>query len=87
MADRYVGLIAQGLKEVHPLLGDASFITDRNDNFPDWDWDGFYNELSWLGLYDTVAGQEHLQNPNYTADSNLYVVNPRVDSTKNPKCD
>ncbi len=42
MADKYVSLIAKGIKEVHPFLGDTNFINDRNTNFPDWDWDKFF---------------------------------------------
>ncbi|WP_298288762.1 hypothetical protein [uncultured Lutibacter sp.] len=86
MADKYRNLIAQGLKNVHPLLGDQSFINYYSSNTL-WSWDKFYDELSWLGLYDTTIGQEHIQNPNYSIDASLYVDGAKVNSTKTPKCD
>lgn len=86
MANKYLSTISQSIRNVHSLLGDQTFITDRN-SFSGWNWDKFYEEVAWLGLYDTTKGKEHLLNPNYTNNSNLYVKDTQVDSTKNPKCD
>lgn len=86
MADRYRNLIVQGLKDVHSLLGDQSFIDYYNSNTL-WDWDKFYDELSWVGLLDTAKGQEHVQTPNYNIDASFYFDGAKVNSTKNPKCD
>ena len=86
MANKYLTTISKTLRAVHPLLGDQTFIDDRN-TFPNWDWDKFYKEISWLGLYNTVEGQIHLQNPDYGIDSNIYVNGAKTDSTIIPKCD
>lgn len=87
MADRYINLISQSLQDLHPFLGDQGFINDRTNNFPGWNWNDFYTEIAWLGLYDTSEGVEHIQDPNYLINSNLYINDVKVDSTKNPKCD
>lgn len=86
IADKYRDLIIQGLKNVHPLLGDQSFIDYYNSNTL-WDWDKFYNELAWVGLYDTSKGIEHIQTLNYNLDASLYFDAAKVNSTKDPNCD
>lgn len=86
MADKYIDLIANGLREVHSLLNDQTFIENYNDNTL-WNWNDFYEEVAWQGLYGTTKGQEHINAPEYRNDVSLYLDGAKVNSTKTPKCD
>jgi len=85
MADKYVDVIAGAIKKVHPLLGDATFINDRNTNFPDWNWDKFYKNLAWGGLDKTTKGEEYYQS--HTKELSIYYDGAKADSTKKTKCE
>lgn len=84
MADKYVGLIADALEDVHALLGDEAFINYYNSNSL-WDWDEFYRNVAWFGLLEnsTTGHQYYQQN---SEKISFYKTGAEVNSTKSPKC-
>jgi hypothetical protein len=85
MAEAYTEMMQTALKEVHPQLNDDQFINHGNSLDPSyWNWDKFYEVLSYRGLQNTESGivyysnnEEHIRD--YTNDSEAL-------STKNPNC-
>ncbi|MDT0685427.1 hypothetical protein [Autumnicola psychrophila] len=82
MADHYTGIMQAAIREVHPLLNDSGFLNGYDDNTL-WNWDKFYEYVSYRGLDGTTAGDEYLDN----AD-NLYLYESGAEgnSTETPNC-
>lgn len=85
MAQKYTIVMKKALKEVHPHLNDQAFIDDENTNTL-WDWDRFYEVLSYRGLDDTEAGADfYAQN---LQEISLYTEDAKANSTPIPvNCD
>lgn len=63
MADYYIEFIANGLKDLHPILSSHRFIDYKDGSFIGntsqiWDWDDFFIALAWKGLQETDEYQE-----------------------------
>ncbi len=86
MSKYYVDLIAQTLRDVHSKI-DPDFLTQVNSNFPDWDWDKYYEYQAFQGLDGTPEYDEHVSNSDYTYFSNIYLISANNDSTEIPVCD
>lgn len=56
MADGYTEMMLTALKEVHPQLNDY-------DNNTRWDWNKFYEYVSYRGWKDTEAGGQYFNDP------------------------
>src|SRR5690606_19089753 len=84
MADHYTDIMQKAIKEVLPLLNDNVFLYGYDDNSL-WDWDKFYEYLSYRGLKDTQAGGEYFSDPNNNIS--LYLEDTKTNSTKTPNRD
>lgn len=84
MADHYTGIMQDALREVHPLLNDSIFLNNYDNNSL-WDWDEFYEYMSFRGLEDTQAGSEYFNDNSNSPE--LYSYDAEAFSTKNPNCD
>ncbi|RXG18528.1 hypothetical protein DSM03_1011219 [Leeuwenhoekiella aestuarii] len=85
MADHYTGLMQEALKDVHQNLDDQNFIDDRNSIAePYWDWDKFYESLSYFGLHRTTKGSEYYNNNQL--DISKYSSDTEAGSTKASNC-
>lgn len=82
MANHYLDIIAQELENVHPLLGDQTFINNNSH----YNWDAFYENLAWVGLQGTDAFLDYNSNPQNASDFQLYNVDALVNSTVNHNC-
>ncbi|GAA3570346.1 hypothetical protein [Snuella lapsa] len=86
MADHYIGLIAQGLQEVHPRLNDQIFIDDLVNSYPDLTLEAFYTNLAWIGLNGTQSQTTYLSNPDNLANYSICYEAAKSNSTKTPNC-
>ncbi|MEM9686082.1 MAG: hypothetical protein AAF934_04085 [Bacteroidota bacterium] len=89
MADRYINLIANALKDVHPLLGDDTMINtySNKSDYPNWNWDAFYTSIAWTGLLkNTTSGQIYLSDPENVEVLSLYYDSAKANATKIPNC-
>jgi len=68
---------------VHPNLNDGQFFDWYEDN-ADWNWDEFYEYISYRGLDDTDNGVEYFEN---TDNISFYSEGAEAFSTKQPNCD
>lgn len=84
MADGYTKMMQTALKEVHPQLNDNTFLNGY-DNNTRWDWNKFYEYVSYRGLKDTEAGGQYFNDPNNNIS--LYLEDTKTNSTKTPNCD
>jgi len=83
IADHYTGIMQEAIKEVHPNLNDGQFFDWYEDN-ADWNWDEFYEYISYRGLDDTDNGVEYFEN---TDNISFYSEGAEAFSTKQPNCD
>ena len=83
MADHYTQIMQDALREVHPLLNDDQFLNNY-DNNTIWNWDDFYEYVSFRGLNETDAGDEYYNNNEVKI--NLYEPDAESLSTKIPNC-
>lgn len=83
MAARYTGIMQQALREVHPLLNDGGFLNGYDENSL-WNWDKFYEYVSYRGLKDTQAGAEYFAREE--SNISLYKEDAETFSTKQPNC-
>lgn len=81
--DHYIEIMKAAIKEVHPYLNDSRFLNGYDDNSM-WDWDKFYEYMSYRGLHLTSKGKEYYQN-NSTAIY-LYESEAELNSTEIPNC-
>ncbi|MBJ6369097.1 hypothetical protein [Snuella sedimenti] len=86
MADHYIGLIAQGLQEVHLRLNDQIFIDDLVNSYPDLTLEAFYTNLAWIGLNGTQSQTTYLSNPDNLANYSICYEAAKSNSTKTPNC-
>ncbi|MDT0643443.1 hypothetical protein RM553_11430 [Zunongwangia sp. F363] len=84
MAAGYTNIMQKALKEVHPKLNDSSFLNGYDDNSI-WDWDKFYEYVSYRGLDGTVAGDDYSDNADAEKIS-LYKYGAEGNSTTTPNC-
>jgi|TARA_R100000501_G_C2617046_1_gene110543 hypothetical protein len=75
-------MIQTALKEIHPQLNDNGFFDWYEDN-ADWDWDEFYEYMSYRGLDDTEAGDGYFDN---TDNVSFYKEGAETFSTDLPNC-
>lgn len=83
MADHYTSIMQEALKEVHPYLNDERFLNGYEDNSL-WDWNGFYEYVSYRGLDNTKAGADYFINNENAI--NLYEYGAKSNSTKTENC-
>lgn len=85
MAEAYTEMMQTALKEVHPQLNDDQFINHGNSLDPSyWNWDKFYEVLSYRGLQNTESGIIYYSNNE--EDIRDYTNDSEALSTKNPNC-
>lgn len=82
MAEYYTKMMQTALKEVHSQLNDSKFLNYYDDNTL-WDWNEFYEYVSYRGLDETVAGKAYFAN---AENVSLYESGAEVNSTKIPNC-
>ena len=82
MANQYTGIMQEAIREVHPNLNDGQFFDWYEDN-NDWDWDEFYEYISYRRLDGTEGGDEYFDNTN---NISLYKEGVEAYSTKQPNC-
>ena len=84
MADHYTGIMQEAIRKVHPNLNDGQFIDHGNSLDPSyWNWDKFYEVLSYRGLQNTQAGTNYYSNNE--EDIRDYTNDTERLSTKKPK--
>jgi len=86
MSANYVSTIAQTLRDVHSLI-DPNFITYINGNYPDWDWNKYYEFHAYQGLDGTKEYNTHRSSSNWVIDANIYLKGADNNSTKTAVCD
>ena len=82
MADHYTDIMQEAIREVHPNLNDDQFLNNYDNNTL-WDWDEFYEYISYRGLDRTEAGEEYFDN---AENISLYQDDTKTNSTKEPNC-
>lgn len=82
MADHYTGIMQDAIREVHPQLNDSGFSNYYDDNTL-WDWDEFYEYMSYRGLDGTESGDEFFENND---NISLYKEGAEAFSTNQPNC-
>ncbi len=82
MAEHYTDIMQETMREVHPNLNDDQFLNYYDDNIL-WDWDEFYEYMSYRGLDGTEGGDEYFDNTN---NISLYKEGVEAYSTKQPNC-
>ncbi|MCC4226715.1 hypothetical protein [Zunongwangia profunda] len=82
MADHYTGIMQEAIREVHLNLNDDQFLNNYDNNTL-WDWDAFYEYISYRGLDRTEAGEEYFDN---AENISLYQDDTKTNSTKKPNC-
>jgi len=83
IASQYVNTIVAGLNNVHPLIGDESFINNTS-TWPNWDWSSAHEALVWPGLIGTIQYNEYMQNNG--SNWNDYYTQTLSTSTSTPNC-
>lgn len=84
MANLYVGLIANALKDVHPLLNDQGYINSLVDY--DMSLDDFYTNIAYVGLNGTAGQTNYLSDPENAANYSICYENSRNNSTTDANC-
>lgn len=82
MAQHYIDIIAQELQNVHPLIGDQTFINNNSH----YNWDDFYKNLAWVGLQNTSAFSGYQNNPQNFDDFRIFNIDALSNSTKIQNC-
>ncbi len=84
MAKSYTDIMQAALKEVHPMLNDNTFLNGYSDNTL-WNWDKFYQYVSYRGLKNTESGGQYFNDLNNNIS--LYLQGTEANSTETPNCD
>lgn len=80
MANFYLNTIQNALTQLHPLIGDQTFINYMNNSFPNIDWNDFYLKISTSGLHNTTY---YNNLPQEVKDLiNIYLYDTRTNSIK-----
>ena len=90
MPEKYKGVMENALRNLHPYINDQEFIDEKNRLGSSWNWDKFYEYISWQGLQGTELYDEHVSNLNYEYESNIYLIDPvsgLYQTTKQPNCE
>jgi len=85
MANHYVGLFAQILNDIHPLLNDQTYISSLSDF--NMSLNDFYTALAYLGLNGTTSQTNYLNDPDNAENFSNSYEDAKVNSTKTPNCD
>lgn len=84
MADHYTTIMEKAIRAVHPYLNDGNFFSWYEDN-ADWNWDEFYEYISYRGLQNTESGKLFFGDD--TNNVSFYSNGAESFSTKKPVCD
>lgn len=84
MADLYIGLIANALKDVHPLLNDQNFINSLSDY--EMSLNDFYTNIAYVGLNGTTGQTNYLSDPNNAANYSISYETAKANSTTTSNC-
>jgi hypothetical protein len=80
MANFYLNTMQDALAQLHPLIGDQTFINYMNNSFPNIDWYDFYLKISISGLHNTTY---YNNLPQEVKDLiNIYLYDTRANSIK-----